>query len=1296
MHVQDLVLIRMHLLQEISSGNVSFSVFADTSAVTVSNFQFTEGGECERHIPREDCLRRNAKTFTVAYTGSGSAAAEITVIGRGEGNFDGFRGQLSLRLLPGLKVTPDRVVLQPFPGSVLITFGPDTPPNRETFVDVHVLTDFGSDAALMSYEEPILLVPKQLVMPQGLLSTQVFRMTNGGAEGNRLRNRVSGKAIVTFSVNDPGNVYHGTGIIGSAKSIEVDVLPGFSSNVQDTFEREVQRETKFVLTLLLDEPTVQDINVTATSSNPNAAAVTVSTVEDTARIATALVRAGSKGPLYVGVEHVNQGTSFISLKVLTPGGNYGAVDIVDYLKVRLMPGFITSVTDIKLQAFARAAVFSIGLDTRPTADVELVIATTDPAVITATPSLYFYAAQWYEGYTQTVEVVWRSPGAVQVTFTASSPGGNYNRASCCSVSVKAFRPLTISQDSILVQRGGQAFVAVSPPTQPAKLTTMTLSSFPPGVVNMSLPYTILPGTNDTEIITLSHLSRGSATVRISASAPGDAYDGVETEIHVTAMPGFLFSRALVELYSCPRSVKCVAELQFGPEVVPTADVHVTITASDSKVVSIQPTEFTFLASEGMVNKSMTLTMGTPGISCLSFAATSRGNYDKVSSGGVTVVSYPDFHVSDLTIHPRNAPEWGPHPLSDYNPEEPVVFVQNLSYSTIMISPKELPTADTVVLIENPRPDLVEAPESILFQKDSIEPVLVRIMHVGTPDGQVRLSLLGQGKYTRSNYGGARWEQGILVRAVPALVAVPDYQVTVLYHFERNITIRPSVPLEGDHYLLTTAQDPSLVQILTPSVLLTPGHTNGVEILIKHIDPGFTRLRLTAVSATPESSNYHNSELIVVLTLNYPGFEVDTRDCVWGGAAGCSPTVLHVQRWQGKALNGDADSRGIARMYFTPNEVPDSVTNVNLDSSDDGKILIQSQDRVNDPNEENDPYRNSWPTGNSETKFFQGTHQGQVGAVTLRFSTPQSATKWPEATGCEDSEFRCPASSDRQAVYFGIVMPIPDVTVIAHAGFKAEPELVYVQRQNYVVARMSLDSVPAGDTTIYLRSSDPSIASVSSEVLFLRGEDTSSRWRNITITNNRPGRAYISFRSKSSEIDYDGAEADNAITVECQQGFQLSSLLILIQARPTEEGLAVLTITPDLPPTHDVNMTITSSDVGQAAVLTPSVRFRANSVDTKNVTLSHVASGSIKMPVELTLELDTHQSSNYFFVVAPKVTVVALGSFVLSSTTITVQKGRQHEITVGPNVPPDQVTQMQAHTHSRTLTQSRCAVDVVHE
>jgi len=304
---------------------------------------------------------------------------------------------------------------------------------------VNVVTSFGADAALISYKENIILVPDVLVMPQGLLSTQIFRITHGAVEGNRMRNRVSGKATITFYVNDPGNIYHGTGLFGSAKSVEVYVLPGFESNVQDTYKREVQRDTHFVLTLMLDEATLQDINISATSSNTSAATVVVTNRTDTFDETISsyiLIKAGSRGPLHVVTKHRRPGVSQVSVNVLTHGGNYGGVEFINYLQVSLMPGFTTSVREIKVQYSLRTTSFSLGLDTRPDADVELFISTSDSSVITATPSLYFYAATWYPEYTQDIQIVWQSAGESHISFTASSPGGLYNRASCCDVKVK--------------------------------------------------------------------------------------------------------------------------------------------------------------------------------------------------------------------------------------------------------------------------------------------------------------------------------------------------------------------------------------------------------------------------------------------------------------------------------------------------------------------------------------------------------------------------------------------------------------------------------------------------------------------------------------------------------------------------------------------------------------------------------------------------------------------------------------------------------------------------------------------
>ena len=106
--------------------------------------------------------------------------------------------------------------------------------------------------------------------------------------------------------------------------------------------------------------------------------------------------------------------------------------------------------------------------------------------------------------------------------------------------------LFVSEDKVTVQRGGQAYLAVSAPTKPNSLTRISMASFPEGVVSVSDPYTILPGTNETEILTITYVARGSATVRISASAPDDVYDGVEYDVLATAMPGFIFLHSLIQ------------------------------------------------------------------------------------------------------------------------------------------------------------------------------------------------------------------------------------------------------------------------------------------------------------------------------------------------------------------------------------------------------------------------------------------------------------------------------------------------------------------------------------------------------------------------------------------------------------------------------------------------------------------------------------------------------------------------------------------------------------------------------
>ena len=77
----------------------------------------------------------------------------------------------------------------------------------------------------------------------------------------------------------------------------------------------------------------------------------------------------------------------------------------------------------------------------------------------------------------------------------------------------------------------------------------------------------------------------------------------------------------------------------------------------------------------------------------------------------------------------------------------------------------------------------------------------------------------------SNFGGALWDEGILVLALPSLVS-PETKITVFYHFLYNITIIPSIPLIGDYNIVTTAQDSTMIQVISTSAPMRAAYNNG--------------------------------------------------------------------------------------------------------------------------------------------------------------------------------------------------------------------------------------------------------------------------------------------------------------------------------------------------------------------------------------------------------------------------------------------------------------------------------------
>ena len=344
---------------------------------------------------------------------------------------------------------------------------------------------------------------------------------------------------------------------------------------------------------------------------------------------------------------------------------------------------------------------------------------------------------------------------------------------------------------------------------------------------------------------------------------------------------------------------------------------------------------------------------------------------------------------------------------------------------------------------------------------------------------------------------------------------------------------------------------------------------------------------------------------MILTLLFPGWDL-------------SSNVVHVQRWKDDTISpGDPPLRGYGLLYVLPQAYPDAVTKVEVSNQNPGAILVQSQQFIQYPLSNTDPLVNIYPFDSSVKNYFNISHLGVVARSTVSFNTPISP-KWPKASGCADSVVVCNAASSYAIYYSGnYLQVIPAVTVYTHAGFITPSRQITIQRQGSQTFSVALDYPPDADSTIGFPSSNASIAVVTGTVTFFMGETAP---RNVTVTNVNPGIAYISFVGSSSGIAYGGAAAANAITILCLKGFEISSLLVRLQAMPTNGGLATIFIKPDDLPSESILVMANSSCTDYAQVLTPFLTFPAGNASSQPIVIRHKKSGTAGIPVKLSFAL----------------------------------------------------------------------------
>jgi len=174
------------------------------------------------------------------------------------------------------------------------------------------------------------------------------------------------------------------------------------------------------------------------------------------------------------------------------------------------------------------------------------ITTSDPSVATVQPNVTFTAdAEIGPENTKQVTIAYVAQGTAAISFTASSPGGNFDGVIWSNGVVAASRPgFTLSTNDLVIPYDGQASFTVTPDTVPTADTHLTIASTQPAKaapVQMAIVFragTVVTQTIDVKSwcsVSPGNCARaGAAIITLTSSSVGGNYDGVDSTSVVTA------------------------------------------------------------------------------------------------------------------------------------------------------------------------------------------------------------------------------------------------------------------------------------------------------------------------------------------------------------------------------------------------------------------------------------------------------------------------------------------------------------------------------------------------------------------------------------------------------------------------------------------------------------------------------------------------------------------------------------------------------------------------------------------
>ena len=333
------------------------------------------------------------------------------------------------------------------------------------------------------------------------------------------------------------------------------------------------------------------------------------------------------------------------------------------------------------------ATYTVVLDTRPSADVQITLTSPDTGAATVSPSpLIFTTTSWNNRQTVTVTGVVDDDAANEtVIITHQAEGGDYGEVSgtvTAEVDDDDTAALTLSTASVMVTEESAATYTVKLATQPDADVEVTVTSSDTGAA------TILPSPltfnsvnwNDPQTLTVTAVDDGDAadeTVTLTHSASDGGYDSVSGTVTVNVTdndtPGLILTPTGLAV-----SEGSTATYSVQLATLPDGDVTVTVTSGNTDAATVAPSPLTFTTENWNNPQTVTVTGeaddDTENETVTVTNDASGGGYDDISQTLTVTVADNELWSAVLTVGKDSALErFGYRSISTYGSLSPNNF-----------------------------------------------------------------------------------------------------------------------------------------------------------------------------------------------------------------------------------------------------------------------------------------------------------------------------------------------------------------------------------------------------------------------------------------------------------------------------------------------------------------------------------------------------------------------------------------------------------------------------------------------